>query len=272
MMDAPGGHGLIVTCARFFIHVEHAARAAFAAAIGGIGFNRRLWRIGSIVVHSGRVAPFSMVRHAKIDPTHFGTRPMPLPPIRSRQHAGWRVLASLMMCVALGGCSMAQRSTPATRSPYRVIGYDKAMGSEIRPGDVERIDVLIFAFARVLEGYVVLDPSAQQRLLNSLRSRQSHPRLKVVLSVGGWKSGGFSEAAATPETRQRFADSAVALMLANHADGLDVDWEYPGHHESGIVSSARRIARISRCCCRRYACARSGRRCPRPSRRRITTR
>lgn len=27
------------------------------------------------------------------------------------------------------------------------------------------------------------------------------------------------------------------MLRAQHADGLDVDWEYPGHHESGIASS-----------------------------------
>jgi chitinase len=143
----------------------------------------------------------------------------------------------LLILATLAGCSVPVREFPAARSPYRVIGYDKAMGGEIQPRDVDRIDVLIFAFARVVDGNVVLDPSAQQRLARRVALKHDHPRLKVVLSVGGWKAGGFSEAAATPAGRERFADSAVALMVANKADGLDVDWEYPGHHESGIVSS-----------------------------------
>jgi chitinase len=156
---------------------------------------------------------------------------------RSGYFAGWRVFATLLMLATLAGCSVPMRESPPVRSPYRVIGYDKAMGGEIRPRDVDRIDVLIFAFARVADGSVVLDPLAQQRLARRVALKQNHPRLKIVLSVGGWKAGGFSEAAATPEGRERFAGSAVTLMVANHADGLDVDWEYPGHHESGIVSS-----------------------------------
>jgi chitinase len=151
--------------------------------------------------------------------------------------ASWRVVATLLMLATLAGCSVPMREFPAARSPCRVIGYDKVMGGEIRPRDVDRIDVLIFAFARVVDGTVALDPLAQQRLARRVALKRDHPRLKVVLSVGGWKAGGFSEAAATPEGRERFADSAVALMAVNHADGLDVDWEYPGHHESGIVSS-----------------------------------
>jgi chitinase len=143
----------------------------------------------------------------------------------------------LLVCLALAGCSLPARRSPTTGSPYRVIGYDKAMGGDIQPRDADRIDVLIFAFARVVDGEVVLDPLAQQRLASRVALKQGHPRLKVVVSVGGWGAGGFSEAAATPKGRRRFADSAAALVAANHADGLDVDWEYPGHHESGIVSS-----------------------------------
>jgi chitinase len=169
---------------------------------------------------------------------HFpGTLTMHAGTIHRQQPARWRIPAMLLVCLALTGCDTAMPRSPAIASPYRVIGYDKAMGGDIRPSDVNRIDTLIFAFARVANGDVVLDPPAQQRLARLVALKQEHPRLKVVVSVGGWKAGGFSEAASTPEGRRKFAESAAALVVANHADGLDVDWEYPGHHESGIVSS-----------------------------------
>lgn len=158
---------------------------------------------------------------------------------RPSRFIGWPALALLVVVSVLAGCSVPQRSTPAVHSPYRVIGYDKVFGNTILPRDVDRIDVLIYAFARVLDGYVVLDPPMQQRLAQRVALKKDHPRLKVVLSVGGWKAGGFSEAASSDEARRRFADSAAALVAANHADGLDIDWEYPGHHESGIVSSTQ---------------------------------
>ena len=44
-------------------------------------------------------------------------------------------------------------------------------------------------------------------------------------------------AAASPAGREAFATSAAELVAAQGADGLDVDWEYPGHQESGIASS-----------------------------------
>jgi chitinase len=158
-------------------------------------------------------------------------------PAHPKRRTNWRTLAIMLIITTLAACSVPRKNVPTMHSPYRVIGYDKAMGGEIRPGDVDRIDVLIFAFARVLEGYVVLDPPVQERLARLVALKREHPHLRVVLSVGGWKAGGFSEAAATVDSRARFADSAAKVMAANHADGLDIDWEYPGHHESGIVSN-----------------------------------
>lgn len=93
----------------------------------------------------------------------------------------------------------------------------------------------IFAFAQVKDGRVTLDEesaSAFARLRDVVRQR--NPRIKVLISVGGWGVGGFSDAALTDSSRQRFAQTAVALLRTQRADGLDVDWEYPGHHEADI--------------------------------------
>ena len=147
-----------------------------------------------------------------------------------------RFLPALLALLAVPACALAAQPASTASEHYRVVAYDTAQ-HPIPAGDVDRIDTLIFAFARVVDGQVTLAPVARERLQQRVALKTAHPKLKVTVSVGGWSAGGFSEAASTAAGRQRFADSAAALLVETHADGLDVDWEYPGHHESGIASS-----------------------------------
>lgn len=52
---------------------------------------------------------------------------------------------------------------------------------------------------------------------------------KILIAIGGWgDSIGFSVAALTTETRKTFAQNVARMVTATDADGIDVDWEYPG--------------------------------------------
>lgn len=119
---------------------------------------------------------------------------------------------------------------------YRIVGYTTGW-VPAQTKDVGKIDTLIFAFAQLKDGSVVLDGDRAKGLQTLLALKSVNPKLKVTVSVGGWSVGGFSEAAGTAAGRQQLADSAAQMLSTQHADGLDVDWEYPGHHESGIRSS-----------------------------------
>jgi chitinase len=68
--------------------------------------------------------------------------------------------------------------------------------------------------------------------LNAIK--KEHPHIKTILSVGGWGDGGYSDALITPQGRERFAQSAIELMLEHDFDGVDLDWEYPTLDDAGI--------------------------------------
>lgn len=72
-----------------------------------------------------------------------------------------------------------------------------------------------------------------------LKLKAAYPRLKVLISLGGWTlSSHFSEAAASAASRQAFVASCIGLFIKGNLgngmsiaglfDGIDVDWEYPG--------------------------------------------
>lgn len=55
------------------------------------------------------------------------------------------------------------------------------------------------------------------------------PSTAVLIAIGGWgDTRGFSSAAATKQGMRSFAANVKAMLDATGADGVDIDWEYPG--------------------------------------------
>ena len=144
------------------------------------------------------------------------------------------IIAACFAVMAWLACGQA--FAQGSRPHYRVIGYATGW-NPLQDKDLGKLDTLIFAFANVQAGRVVLTGDAARKLESLVALKTRDPKLKVDISVGGWGAGGFSEAARTAAGRRIFADSAAQLVEDHNADGLDIDWEYPGHHESGIASS-----------------------------------
>ena len=75
-----------------------------------------------------------------------------------------------------------------------------------------------------------MEPGCPHGLFNQITVvKQRAPRIKFVLSVGGWTdSAPFYEMAATEAGRQTFAQScAEFLKTYPQFDGIDIDWEHP---------------------------------------------
>ena len=119
------------------------------------------------------------------------------------------------------------------QAPSRVIiGYVFPRDRVIEAAEIaaDKLTHVNYAFVNIEKGEVVEGSprdAENLRVLTGLRSR--NPHFKVLVSVGGWSwSGGFSAAAATPESRARLVASAVDFVRRHDLDGFDVDWEYPG--------------------------------------------
>lgn len=56
----------------------------------------------------------------------------------------------------------------------------------------------------------------------------AYAHVKIIISVGGWTwSENFSDAALSPESRWRFAESLKTFVETYDLDGADLDWEFP---------------------------------------------
>jgi chitinase len=129
---------------------------------------------------------------------------------------------------------LAADGGPPPRAP-RLVAYlaSWSVPPVIHPEHLTHIN---FAFAHIDKtGRAVFEePAAGQSLLQLQALKKANPRLKLIVSVGGWQAEGFSDAALTDSSRRRFALSAVNLLRDYAADGIDLDWEYPGQGVAGI--------------------------------------
>ncbi|KAH9908838.1 glycoside hydrolase family 18 protein [Xylariomycetidae sp. FL2044] len=58
---------------------------------------------------------------------------------------------------------------------------------------------------------------------------QFQPHTKIMVAIGGWgDTAGFGTAARSDDSRGLFARNVAAMVSHTGADGVDIDWEYPG--------------------------------------------
>ncbi|HYS54390.1 MAG TPA: glycoside hydrolase family 18 protein [Thermoanaerobaculia bacterium] len=143
-----------------------------------------------------------------------------------------RITATVIGCL-LSACSI-QLTPPEPR--YRIIAYVHRRADMYRIS-AEKLTHINYAFGKVSEGGdLIIDERSAPAHFSQLQAlKAKNPKLKVILSIGGWGADNFSLAAFNETTRRKFAAGAIALIKRYALDGLDLDWEYPGQPGPGIM-------------------------------------
>ena len=142
-----------------------------------------------------------------------------------------RRLMPLVLIFTLLLALMEPGRASAAGTAGTVVGYYAAWasGQGYTPDQLpaELFTQINYAFAKIQDGKLALSAPEQDREnlqgLTALRKR--NPKLKIVLSVGGWdESTYFSDAAVSPASRAAFAQSCVELILEHRLDGFEMRW------------------------------------------------
>ena len=135
------------------------------------------------------------------------------------------------------GCSSSANKQAETQEPAPekiVVAYVTGW-SQCMP-DPNLMTHINFAFGHVAETFDSVRIANAGRLDSIVALRAENPDLKIVLSIGGWGSGNFSEMAADSVLRKKFAADCAKKVAQHNLDGIDIDWEYPTKGEGAKIS------------------------------------
>ena len=127
-------------------------------------------------------------------------------------------------------CSFAsyaqEENTPGSPA---VIAYYAGRVNQADSFAIEKITHIIFSFCHLkgdeLYANNAVDTARIERLV-SLKYRNRN--LKVMVSLGGWGGcASCSEIFSSGSGRKHFSRSVKKMLEYFHADGIDLDWEYP---------------------------------------------
>lgn len=137
------------------------------------------------------------------------------------------------LVLIVSACSSSNKSEDKEEK-YVAIAYSF---NNILP-DPTYLTHINYAFGHVNETLNGVRLNSDERLREIVALKEQKPTLKVLVSIGGWGSGGFSEMASNRALREAFAADCKRLVDEFNLDGIDLDWEYPTHSWApGVASS-----------------------------------
>ena len=143
-----------------------------------------------------------------------------------------RIILSMALAVFATASLMARQ---VRADNMVVVAYVTSWTQEIPdPATMTHIN---YAFGHVNDSFDGVRIDNPERLRMIVGLKEKNPGLKVMLSIGGWGSGRFSEMAASEKNRKAFVKDCRKVVGDFKLDGIDIDWEYPTQSSAGISSS-----------------------------------
>lgn len=110
-----------------------------------------------------------------------------------------------------------------------IIGYYAGRNTMVDSFPVEKLTHLIFSFCHLKGNELSITNAGDTlRIRHLVALKARNPQMKVMLSLGGW--GGCrtcSDVFRSKRNRKAFVRSTKKILEDFHADGIDLDWEYP---------------------------------------------
>ncbi|GAA4401986.1 hypothetical protein GCM10023187_16720 [Nibrella viscosa] len=135
--------------------------------------------------------------------------------------------SALVTIAVLVGLVLPYPAYPA--GPITVIGYYAGSPEKVSTIDAGKLTHVIYSFGHLSGNrFYIGKGKPAETVRNLVALKKKHPKLKVMLSLGGW--GGCatcSKVFASADNRKAFARSVREVLDAFKADGIDLDWEYP---------------------------------------------
>ncbi len=136
------------------------------------------------------------------------------------------------IAVILMSCTNNNPGSESANTSDIVIMAYYVPGNNFPPDNlpVEKLSHIIFSFTEVIENKMAfVNETSSAKLHKLVEQKEKNPDLKVMIACGGWGGcAGFSDMAASSETRKIFVESTIEFINEYKLDGVDIDWEYPG--------------------------------------------
>lgn len=129
----------------------------------------------------------------------------------------------VIICTFCISCKIGRLPVKTNAGNKVIVAYVTSW-KDIIP-ETQHITHINYAFGHVNNTFdgVSIDNDERLRTIAKLKNKN----LKILLSIGGWGSGRFSEMVASDSLRNKFALDCKRVIDSYKIDGIDIDWEYP---------------------------------------------